>query len=76
MAYIVHSNTIRYGGQPNKNIGDAFLLVWKLSSSKETYEVLKPLGKLKGKKSVHPSIRKEASVIADVAVLSVLKTIS
>eukprot|EP00347_Sterkiella_histriomuscorum_P000675 403374931 len=76
VAYIVHSNTIRYGGQPNKNIGDAFLLVWKLSSDKETYEVVKPLGKLNSKRGVHPSIRKEASIIADVAVLSVLKTIS
>jgi class 3 adenylate cyclase len=31
VASIVHSNTIRYGGEPNKNIGDAFLLVWRLT---------------------------------------------
>jgi hypothetical protein len=31
VASIVHQSTIRHGGQPNKNIGDAFLLVWRLS---------------------------------------------
>lgn len=30
IADIVHSSVDRYGGAPNKNIGDAFLLVWKL----------------------------------------------
>jgi hypothetical protein len=30
IASIVHSNADKYGGAPNKNIGDAFLLVWKL----------------------------------------------
>lgn len=29
VAEIVHSLIDRYGGTPNKNIGDAFLLVWK-----------------------------------------------
>ena len=43
VASIVHQNTIRYGGQPNKNIGDAFLLVWRLSSTKDSYKKLKPL---------------------------------
>lgn len=27
---IVHSAVYRYGGSANKNIGDAFLLVWKI----------------------------------------------
>jgi hypothetical protein len=27
---IVHSSVYRYLGSPNKNIGDAFLLVWKI----------------------------------------------
>lgn len=31
VANIVHQNTIRHGGQPNKNIGDAFLIVWRLT---------------------------------------------
>lgn len=30
IAEIVHSSVDRYGGAANKNIGDAFLLVWKL----------------------------------------------
>ena len=30
LAEIVHSCTDKYGGAANKNIGDAFLLVWKL----------------------------------------------
>jgi len=29
VAKIVHKNVDRYGGSTNKNIGDAFLLVWK-----------------------------------------------
>lgn len=37
IAEIVHSSVDRYGGAANKNIGDAFLLVWKLIyESKET----------------------------------------
>ena len=30
LAEVVHSCTDNYGGAANKNIGDAFLLVWKL----------------------------------------------
>lgn len=30
IADIVHSSVDKYGGAPNKNIGEAFLLVWKL----------------------------------------------
>lgn len=30
IAEIVHSQVNKYGGAANKNIGDAFLLVWKL----------------------------------------------
>ena len=30
LAEVVHSCTDKYGGAANKNIGDAFLLVWKL----------------------------------------------
>ncbi len=32
VAHIVHQSTVQYGGFPNKNIGDAFLLVWKEGS--------------------------------------------
>jgi hypothetical protein len=30
---VVHSIVDRYGGAANKNIGDAFLLVWKFDES-------------------------------------------
>ena len=30
IGHIVHSNTVFFSGAPNKNIGDAFLLVWKV----------------------------------------------
>lgn len=29
IAHIVHTSVSLHGGSPNKNIGDAFLLVWK-----------------------------------------------
>ena len=35
IAQIVHSIVHRYGGAANKNIGNAFLLVWKLPEDKE-----------------------------------------
>lgn len=36
IADIVHSYVDQYAGAPNKNIGDAFLLVWKIPS-RDTY---------------------------------------
>jgi len=30
IAEIAHSTVNKYSGAPNKNIGDAFLFVWKL----------------------------------------------
>lgn len=35
IAQITHKHVVDSGGAPNKNIGDAFLLVWKLNSTKE-----------------------------------------
>ena len=35
VAEITHSMVDRYGGSANKNIGDAFLLVWKFFNAKE-----------------------------------------
>ena len=31
VGHVVHSNTEWFEGAPNKNIGDAFLLVWKMT---------------------------------------------
>lgn len=36
IADITHRHVVKSGGHPNKNIGDAFLLVWKLKSGKNT----------------------------------------
>jgi class 3 adenylate cyclase len=35
IAAIVHINIVKFGGSNNKNIGDAFLYVWKLASFSE-----------------------------------------
>ena len=35
LAHITHRHVVDSGGAPNKNIGDAFLLVWKLSSTQD-----------------------------------------
>lgn len=35
IAAIVHTNIVKFGGIPNKNVGDAFLFVWKLASFDE-----------------------------------------
>jgi hypothetical protein len=29
LSHILHQNVQYFGGSPNKNVGDAFLLVWK-----------------------------------------------
>lgn len=36
IAAVVHINVVKFGGSNNKNIGDAFLYVWKLASFKDT----------------------------------------
>lgn len=36
IGHIVHSNTVFFSGAPNKNIGDAFLLVWKVTTKEGT----------------------------------------
>ena len=84
VASIVHSNTIRHGGQPNKNIGDAFLLVWKLSKSNDAYHNLRPM--LKQKKAgldphemirqIEDSIYNENRILVDLALLTSMKILS
>jgi len=32
IAAVVHTNVVKFGGIPNKNVGDAFLFAWKLAS--------------------------------------------
>jgi len=85
VANIVHTQTVRHGGQPNKNIGDAFLLVWRLSKTPEEFHKLKPIVKkattlkkenlnsYETKNDINDNLQKEASIMADLSLLSVLK---
>lgn len=38
IAEITHSQVDKFGGSANKNIGDAFLLVWKFKNEEEFRE--------------------------------------
>lgn len=40
IADVVHNKVVFHQGFPNKNIGDAFLLVWKKSAADNTQKVL------------------------------------
>lgn len=42
IAKIVHMEVSLHGGAPNKNIGDAFLLVWKLPEDFTSADIPKP----------------------------------
>jgi len=43
---IVHSSVEKFGGAPNKNIGDSFIFVWKLQQEgRKIEEALRPEGK-------------------------------
>lgn len=42
IAKIVHMEVSLHGGAPNKNIGDAFLLVWKMPKGYTSKDIPKP----------------------------------
>mmetsp|Transcript_32582 Transcript_32582/g.49821 ORF Transcript_32582/g.49821 Transcript_32582/m.49821 type:complete len:350 (+) Transcript_32582:1594-2643(+) len=67
---ICHSIVDRYSGAANKNIGDAFLMVWKFFDPEEIIELAKT-GHFDNRK-----VCKENIIIADMAVFSTLKTIA
>ena len=54
IAKIVHMEVSLHGGAPNKNIGDAFLLVWKLPKGFTSRDI--PRIKEQRKPSVEPEI--------------------
>jgi len=64
IAEIVHDITSQYSGCANKNIGDAFLLVWKFD---EEYVIKKDNGELELKEC------EEVTQIIDMAVIAFLK---
>jgi class 3 adenylate cyclase len=68
---IVHSSVDRYFGAANKNIGDAFLVVWKFANNKNANKDTRiQLDKKFGDKSIN------CQCMADMAVLAYLKIIS
>ena len=67
MAQIVHSTVDTYGGTANKNIGDAFLLVWKFPLEEDKLELLNL------PKTTNPDLIR--ACYADFAILSFTKII-
>jgi len=68
IARIVHGVTNEYLGMPNKNIGDAFLLVWKIPESEVFLDF-----------NGAPQIAAESAVvnnIADASLIAILKIIA
>jgi class 3 adenylate cyclase len=80
IADIVHSNVDRYGGAANKNIGDSFLMVWRISDNKINPNIKKS-GSItstnKRRNSVASINYKMLNIqtVADLSVLGFLKTI-
>ena len=70
IAEITHSVVDRYGGAANKNIGDAFLLVWKFKDPNEIREMDM------AKSWNNTDICKENQIIVDMAVFSFVKIIA
>lgn len=65
---IVHNTVARYSGAANKNVGDAFLLVWKLDKQDQSFDMLTDEVKaIKGNR---------VSQLADMSVISFLLLIS
>ena len=71
VADIVHSSVDRYGGAANKNIGDAFLMVWKFSSKASARR--DTLIEFDSKKKA--GMFRSCQTQADMAVLGYLKVI-
>ena len=67
IADVVHSQVDRYGGSANKNIGEAFLMIWKF----KTKDVKK-----KGKEVKLRSKSETKSFVADFALFGFLKVIA
>ena len=72
IAQIVHSKTNQFGGAANKNIGDAFLLVWKISGE-EADELAHLSGEMFeiGLKKLN-----RAKVAAELALYAFVKTLA
>jgi len=70
VAEITHSMVDRYGGSANKNIGEAFLCVWKFHDPDEIEDM-----DIKNNYN-NKHIGKENQIVADLSVFSFLKVIA
>ena len=64
---LIHSSVYRYGGSTNKNIGEAFLLVWNIPDN--VYELNQETNKIVWTK------QKYMSILCDFALLSFIKSL-
>lgn len=65
---IVHSTTDEFCGNPNKNMGDSFLLVWKFPDS----EILEDMEK----RTIKLASSETVNCIADMSLICTLKILS
>lgn len=65
IAEITHSQVDKFGGSANKNIGDAFLLVWKFKNDDEFRSSMKPA-----------KVSWENSALADLSLFSFIKIVA
>ena len=71
IAEIVHSIVDEFSGAPNKNIGEAFLLVWKYPPEDEYYDTQKQI--LVPKKSIRTQQIADMSVVSFIKVIAAIK---
>jgi class 3 adenylate cyclase len=71
VAEIAHSMVDRYGGSTNKNIGEAFLMVWKFYNTAEIEKL-----DTSGKNYTNKDLCIQNQIIADLSVFSFLKIIA
>ena len=64
---LVHSSVYRYGGSANKNIGEAFLLVWPLPN--DSYELNNKTNEIVWKKKDYVSVMSDFSVFSFIKVI-------
>lgn len=63
----MHSSVYRYGGSANKNIGEAFLLVWPLPN--DSYELNHKTNEIAWKKKNYINIMSDFSVFSFVKMI-------
>lgn len=63
----MHESVYRYGGSANKNIGEAFLLVWKIPEEKYSLDQIT--------NKIDWLDRRYLSVLADFSLLGFVKTL-